>query len=66
MSVDTYLQRKRLDRYRKFQRGEFEILLAPVLNRAAKAVHFELRRRLFGSALSVEIVPIKDHFHSPT
>jgi hypothetical protein len=66
VSVDTYLQRKRLDRYRKFHRGEFEILLAPVLNRSARAVHFELKRRLFGRTLAVEIVPIKDHFHSPT
>ena len=66
MSVDTYLKRKRLDRYRKFKRGEFEVLLAPVLNRAAKGVHFELKRRLFGRTLAVEIEPLQDHFHSPT
>ena len=67
MSVDTYLQRKqRLGQHRKLRRGDFEVLLAPVLNRAARAVHFDVRRRLFGRARAVEIEPLKDHFHSPT
>ena len=66
MSVDTYLKRKRTDHYQMMRQGDVRFLVAPVLARNAKRLHVGLKRTLFWKSWSVQIEPLKDHFHGPS
>ncbi len=63
MSVDTYLQGKRIgDRYRSFHTGGVEILVANTLSSWAQQVTLDVRRFLIWR----RVKPIVEHKHLPT
>ena len=63
MSVDTYLKRKNLSRYRTTRIDNVVILLSQMLGTWAQSISISAKRFLFWASFDVEVVPI--HAHAP-
>lgn len=61
MSVDTHLQGKNLDPYRKIRHDGVELLLNPRLVQWASAVRIDAGRKALRTKLLVDL----DHQHGP-
>jgi hypothetical protein len=61
VSVDTYLKKKRLDRYSVVEHEGVRILVSPRLEAWAEEVFVDAKRSLFGRSFDVEAL----HAHGP-
>lgn len=62
MSVDTYLKRKNLSRYRPLELEGVKLLIAPSLANWAEAVQLDVKQFLVWKSFNVAAIP-NEHQH---